>query len=109
MTTSNPSEFPDDISLQTRRENMQVDDCLSLHLSKSQFGRLISYLDNLRLVVKDKTLKKNIDQLMRELIAELSPNQQAAMIRFYLDISDQDAASFLEVQKPTRSKPNETL
>ena len=97
MTTSNPSD------------SLHVDDVLSIHLSKRQFGRLISYLDTLRRFVKDETLEKKIGQLMRELVEELSPNQQAAMIRFYLDINEQDAASFLEVQKPTRSKPNETL
>ena len=97
MTTSNPSD------------SLHVDDVLSIHLSKRQFGRLISYLDTLRRFVKDETLEKKIGQLMRELVEELSPNQQAAMIRFYLDINKQDAASFLEVQKPTRSKPNETL
>ena len=97
MTTSNPSN------------SLHVDDVLSIQLSKRQFGRLISYLDTLRRFVKDETLEKKIGQLMRELVEELSPNQQAAMIRFYLDINKQDAASFLEVQKPTRSKPNETL
>ena len=97
MTTSNPSD------------SLHVDDVLSIQLSKRQFGRLISYLDTLRRFVKDETLEKKIGQLMRELVEELSPNQQAAMIRFYLDINKQDAASFLEVQKPTRSKPNETL
>lgn len=106
MTTSNPPEstLPDEINLRTRKENTLVGESLSLHLTKEQFARIIAYLDTLKVALDDNYYKQKIDQLLRELVQELSPNEQAAMIRFYLKVSGKQAANFIDIQQKTNEE-----
>lgn len=106
MTTSNPPEstLPDEINLRTRKENTLVGESLSLHLTKEQFARIIAYLDTLKVSLDDNYYKQKIDQLLRELVQELSPNEQAAMIRFYLKVSGKQAATFIDIQQKTNEE-----
>ena len=106
MTTSNPPEstLPDEINLRTRKENTLVGESLSLHLTKEQFARIIAYLDTLKVSLDDNYYKQKIDQLLRELVQELSPNEQAAMIRFYLKVSGKQAANFIDIQQKTNEE-----
>tara|TARA_X000001036_G_scaffold180928_1_gene171166 strand:+ start:1887 stop:2210 length:324 start_codon:yes stop_codon:yes gene_type:complete len=106
MTTSNPPEslFPDELSLRTRQDPLLVGESLSLHLTKEQFARIIAYLDTLKIAVDDDYYKAKIDLLLRELVQELSPNEQAAMIRFYLKVSGKQAATFIDIQQKTNEE-----
>lgn len=61
---------------------------LTLSLSREKFIDLFSYLEKLRLHIKEDEIQESIMILMSELVNQLSIRQQAELIAYLLDQKD---------------------